>query len=445
MVFPNPNDEYPRGYYPMSNACGQNGASYTDSPPNTCLSGRNGDNANNAGAKYECDVDPTLTITASDESNRAGDHPPALACFPRTNNATVTGHYDPVLDNDNQPGKMVSEADDVVPSYAGRTDVEGCCYWGRGALHTRGTCNLGKLNHFLGAGGAGDNRDVRYPEIDFCRNPGAVCTDDRTMELRWTVALFEWAERVQSFDDGRGWNYIDEVTKFTADKEMISSVEFSLMQGEPSHFVDEVGGVLEQGCPYPPCDRRNPKRLRWRHRRKRNFVTALEGVGLPVKSDMYRRLEDHLLSPTLRANFENVLLQSKSPMDGKMYQSYRYHFEDFIESLRKMADVGFLGDDGATKYFYIGQGVDDPAWGRTTGLMNLALFLAYAIDMSILDDACDEHNTQLVNGRHPVSNSCGMYGESYQDLVCTEEERGKECPLDINQSFSAVTRALNHR
>merc|ERR1711865_70133 len=35
----------------------------------------------------------------------------------------------------------------------GRTDVEGCCWWGRGVIQTTGVCNFGKLNYFMGKRG----------------------------------------------------------------------------------------------------------------------------------------------------------------------------------------------------------------------------------------------------------------------------------------------------
>ena len=79
--------------------------------------------------------------------------------------------------------------------------------------------------------------------------------------------------------------------------DLISSVQFSLLQGEPSHSVDEVGRVLEQGCPFLSCDMERPRRLRWKSRRKRNFITAVEGVGLPVKSELFRETEEHFNDP----------------------------------------------------------------------------------------------------------------------------------------------------
>ena len=52
-----------------------------------------------------------------------------------------------------------------------RTDVEGCCWWGRGVIQTTGVCNFGKLNYFLGARAAREGRTSMFPSIDFCRDP----------------------------------------------------------------------------------------------------------------------------------------------------------------------------------------------------------------------------------------------------------------------------------
>lgn len=347
---------------------------------------------------YQCELDPSMKIKAASKSTFGGYTPPELECYPRTAGKTYTGHFNPAPERGN-PG-VVNKEGNVIPSAAGRTDVESCCYWGRGALHTGGICNFGKLNFALGSR-RGTNL---YSDINFCQNPEAPCSDEtRTMEMRWIVALFEWVDRVQSYDNSDiGWNYMKKLTKFMSG-DIISSVQFSMQQGEPPHFIDEVGGILEQGCPFPPCDITTPNRLRWKTQRKNNFLTAVKGVGLPVKSELFREMEDHF-TDQVKDEFEDFMLLSKSPVDGKMYQSYRYHFTDFIEGLRKMSDIGFAGN-----YFYIGQGEGSSALtDSNAGLLNIAMFLSYAIEMSILDDACDEHNTQLINGRYPVSNACGQ-------------------------------------
>jgi len=317
-------------------------------------------------------------------------------------------------------------------------------------LHTKGVCNLGKLNYFLGAKASRDGRPSRYPDIDFCTNAEAICSkeDSRSMAMRWDVALFEWVMKVQSYTSPSGdtlkWNFMDEISNFVLSGDLIDSVKFSVVQGEASHFVDAVGGILEQGCPNPPCENGDDpaNQLHMKAERKSNFIKASNGIGLPVMSDLFRVTEDHFTTDTIMQGFMDNILLSKSPVDGKMYTSSQYrHFNDFIKALRKMADRGFEDE-----FFYIGQGAqpdDETARLDNGGLLNIALFLTYAIEMSILDDACDEHNTQLINGRYPVSNSCGQYGENYQDIVCSAEDAGKECPLDPNQSFSAVTSSFD--
>lgn len=61
--------------------------------------------------------------------------------------------------------------DNTIPvaNTAGRTDVEGCCWWGRGVIQTTGICNFGKLNYYLGARASKEGRDSPYPDVDFCK------------------------------------------------------------------------------------------------------------------------------------------------------------------------------------------------------------------------------------------------------------------------------------
>ena len=46
-------------------------------------------------------------------------------------------------------------------------------------------CNFGKLNYFLGKRAADDGRESRYPNIDFCRDPEAICSSQEHQELKW--------------------------------------------------------------------------------------------------------------------------------------------------------------------------------------------------------------------------------------------------------------------
>lgn len=125
---------------------------------------------------------------------------------------------------------------DPVANKAGRTDVKGCCFWGRGALMTKGVCMLGKLNHWLGKKAHDEGRPALYPDIDFCQNPEHICNSiKRNPKIVWDIAFFEWIERIQSYDDG-DFNYIEALNKF---------VEGGMHDG--LSFMNAVSKILTEG------------------------------------------------------------------------------------------------------------------------------------------------------------------------------------------------------
>ena len=135
------------------------------------------------------------------------------------NNAWV----DPPLVCDDYEGQKGGNFNNESPSpnSSGRTDVEGCCWWGRGVIQTtvrlydrilywlhpgllftffsssfvKGVCNFGKLNYYLGARAAEEGRESRYPDINFCEEPDAICASQEHKELKWIAGLFYWVER----------------------------------------------------------------------------------------------------------------------------------------------------------------------------------------------------------------------------------------------------------
>mmetsp|Transcript_41604 Transcript_41604/g.88654 ORF Transcript_41604/g.88654 Transcript_41604/m.88654 type:complete len:164 (-) Transcript_41604:1132-1623(-) len=135
---------------------------------------------------YSCIVDPTMKVTAVHSANTVRA-PPPFKCRPGSGSGSYAGYW-----NTNTGTEIRNTP---YSNTVGRIDVEGCCYWGRGVLLTRGSCNIGKLNYYLGARAAREGRSSLYPNIDFCADPEATCASDVTRELRWTTALFEWAER----------------------------------------------------------------------------------------------------------------------------------------------------------------------------------------------------------------------------------------------------------
>lgn len=205
------------GRYAVSNSCGQEGRSYQDE---TC-------------GKYSCLVDPAMEVTAIHAANDVRA-PPPFECRPRVGVDDFAGYWD------TNSGSEVRNT--PYSNTAGRIDVEGCCYWGRGALLTRGSCNIGKLNYYLGARAAREGRPSLYPDVDFCADPEATCASGATEELRWTTAMFEWSERVQRYNS-TGWDYKTELYKFL-DGGMTDD-----------SFIDTVSKAFVLGCHTTKCSK----------------------------------------------------------------------------------------------------------------------------------------------------------------------------------------------
>jgi hypothetical protein len=212
---------FPAVLYPMSSGCGQLGRKYGEL---TC------DDA--------CPLSTTMETTAMNNGGWDGA-PPPLICGPRSKYSGL-GYWNPLLpcldatgSCDGQPFSYPGQKSGVyVPVsednrypqfyYANplsgqaartppRTNVEGCCWWGRGVIQTTGRCNYGKLNKQLGAG-AGSN--ALYPTISFCTNPQAICSGPP--DVKWVAGIFFFITEVQSYNRD-GFNYIDGVKKFVAD------------------------------------------------------------------------------------------------------------------------------------------------------------------------------------------------------------------------------------
>ena len=111
---------------------------------------------------------------------------------------------------------------------------------GRGVIQTTGVCNFGKLNYYLGTRAAEEGRDSRYPSINFCETPDAICSSKEYPELKWIAGLFYWVESLQTYNVD-GWNYLDELHKYV-DGGMVGT-----------YFIDAVSGIVNRGCHDPPC------------------------------------------------------------------------------------------------------------------------------------------------------------------------------------------------
>lgn len=226
------------GRYALSNSCGQQGRSYQDE---TCEE------------KYTCEVDPNMESTAVD-AGKGQRAPPPFTCRPGSGDAYYSGYWD------TYSGTEVT--DTPYSSTTGRTDVEGCCWWGRGALHTRNVCNIGKINYYLGSKAASDGRAALYPNTNFCEFPEATCSSNFSEEMRWTVAMFEWAERIQGYQS----------TKWTYDTELRKFVDGGMTNDS---FIMSVGRVFSNDCHEAGC---STIEVRMPDQRKENFYLIINDI-----------------------------------------------------------------------------------------------------------------------------------------------------------------------
>jgi hypothetical protein len=149
-----------------------------------------------------------------------------------------------------------------------RTDVEGCCWWGRGVIQTTGVCNFGKLNYFMGARAANEGRNSLFPSVDFCNDPQAICSSKQHPELKWIAGLFYYQSEVQPWDS-EGFNYQQEVIEY---------VEQGMTPAAGKSLVDKVSGIVNRGCPKLNGCPAGP--VDGASEREENFNTVLAAMGL---------------------------------------------------------------------------------------------------------------------------------------------------------------------
>jgi len=292
--------------YSATSACGQLHQSYQDY---TCSAEEDAA----AGGRMACDVDPQMQMRAHTQAGWYGA-PPKLFCAPRSKvpkaprwdygspwcaPAGGWGHEPPFADNVSldeyaayvngggsckdyagiktggwkftgegcTDGSCPGSAAPLFGQPQGRTDVEGCCWWGRGVIQTTGVCNFGKLNFYLGKRAKDEGRSALYPRIDFCRNPDSICAPGSPPELKWVAGFFYWLNAVQPYSSG-GWNYIQELQRW---------VDAGMDAGDAS-FINGASGIVNRGCHNPPnC---GTGELHGGANRVANFHKVLRAMGL---------------------------------------------------------------------------------------------------------------------------------------------------------------------
>ncbi len=299
--------EFLPALYPMSSGCGQLGQKYAD---------------------YDCDDacprDDTLEITATTNAPWEGA-PPPLFCGPKSKYDGLgywnpmkhcpdklncagqpffypgqkAGVHVPVSEDDRFPAffytnplpdangnRPPKRSPDAFPS----TNVQGCCWWGRGVIQTTGRCNFGKLNKNIGAGAGSD---ALFPQINFCKNPQALC--DGPSELKWIAGIFFWITEVENYNRD-GFNYKEGVKDFVKkgchvnlEKEGCDTV-FKYASGIVNRGCHDPG---EKGCPGcvpgSTCDPAHnvPERVKASRMALCTFMKTLGNLGNGMDCSVY--------------------------------------------------------------------------------------------------------------------------------------------------------------
>jgi len=123
------------------------------------------------------------------------------------------------------------------------------------------------------------------------------------------------------------------------------------------------------------------------------------------------------------------LLISQLP-DLSWAPSTIYHWSDLLQGLATACGSGIGGFT-----YWTGTASLDASVKTTTGLVNLAAFLAQSMKETIQYDACDENNWDDTNG-YKISNACGQLDQNYADYDCD-----MACPKDPSMQMTAVTNA----
>ncbi|WP_394167779.1 cellulose-binding domain-containing protein [Photobacterium piscicola] len=283
--------------YPMSASCGQLGQKYADYGVNP-VSGLD--------YAYSCPRDNKMEVSALTHAKWYGAPAPVFAApdaVLEEQGLLVNGHVGRWTNNGHcnsvpdkiDTSKQVWERDECkiyVGQKAGtflwdgssQESVEGCGWWGRGVIQTTGRQNFGTLNHYLGRshvdpatiGQTIDGVTVEeppvnplYADLDFCSNPGLICSSEKNKEIKWIAGLFYWVTSVQAYSNEGGdyadWNYYNELKKY---------VNGGLKGTE---FIDDVSGIVNRGCPDSTCSTGDVHNIK---ERQDNFKLVLQKLGL---------------------------------------------------------------------------------------------------------------------------------------------------------------------
>ena len=142
-------------------------------------------------------------------------------------------------------------------------------------IQTTGVCNFGKLNYYMGKRAHDEGRAALFPDIDFCKEPGAICAPDGPPQLKWIAGFFYWLNAVQPYSQ-EGWAYLDELKRWVDEG----------MNTRDTSFINGASGIVNRGCHNPPAC--GTGELHGGPERIQNFATVLKAMKLSglLKSDV---------------------------------------------------------------------------------------------------------------------------------------------------------------
>jgi hypothetical protein len=116
------------------------------------------------------------------------------------------------------------------------------------------------LKAYLGVG-AIESGSAVYPDADFCADPEAICKHPKTEELRWVLAMLEWTDQIQSYNNlndagvmKAGWNYRDQLTYFANEYYADGVIEEYYEEGVfDKTFIREVVNITTRNCHDDSC------------------------------------------------------------------------------------------------------------------------------------------------------------------------------------------------
>lgn len=256
-----------------------------------------------------------------------------------------------------------------------------------------------------------------YPDVDFCESPEQVClTNDE--DRMWTVAMFEWAERIQRYSSTkgkRGFNYAEELVKFVEGGMNTFAHYYSdeVNTDRDNRFIHAVSSIVDRGCHDAPHCHDSGGPVSKLPQRRIAFTVALSALNIPTMRTelVVEQALDHFESR--RDQIEESLLLYKTT-EG-FFRSRRYRFDDFMDALYRFSRPYAASDISYSPNITYFSSPDHPPLymgdpykrqGQKYGVANVALFLSNGMELSIeKDETCDELNEHPVSGKLPISNA----------------------------------------